>query len=133
MQRHAMTKIVKFDWGGGGGRGGGRGGGGGGAGVYIDFTWPKPSPLVLPLYIQDICLFSPREGFLTHQCNISENINIKNEYRDETTIGTRQQKINEMLKQKKTNSWTPVGPTRARASGTNRLTLKSLGQSRHRV
>ena len=35
------------------------------------------------------------------------------------------QQITEMLKQKKTNSRTPVGPTRARASGTKRL-LKSL-------
>ena len=42
-------------------------------------------------------LFSLREGFLTH----------------------------EILKQKKTNSWTPVGPTGARAPGTNRL-IKSL-------
>ena len=66
-------------------------------------------------------LFSPREGFLPHQCNISENIKI-NEYRNETTMRTRQQEITEMLKQKKTNSWTPVSPTRARASGTNRLT-----------
>ena len=45
----------------------------------------------------------------------------------------QQQGIIEMLKQKKTNSWTPVGPTRARASGTNRLTLKSLGRCRHRM
>ena len=29
-------------------------------------------------------LFSPREGFLTHQCNISESIKIKR--RDETTM-----------------------------------------------
>ena len=43
-------------------------------------------------------------------------------YRDETMIRTRQQEITEMLKQKKTNSWTPFGPTRAKASGTNRLT-----------
>ena len=46
---------------------------------------------------------------------------------------TRQQEITEMLKQKKTNSWTPVGPTRARALGANRLTEKYLGRSRHRV
>ena len=42
-------------------------------------------------------------------------------------MNTRQQEITEMLKQKKTNSRTPVGPTRARASDTNRLTKKSLG------
>ena len=47
--------------------------------------------------------------------------------------GRDSKKITEMLKQKKTNSWTPVGLTRARASGTNRLTLKSLGWNRHRV
>ena len=29
---------------------------------------------------------------------------------------TRPQEITEMLKQKKTNSWSPVGPTRARKS-----------------
>ena len=47
---------------------------------------------------------------------------------------TRQQETTEMLKQKKTNSRTPMGPTRARASGTNRLTEKSLGRrSRHKV
>ena len=40
---------------------------------------------------------------------------------------TRQQEITE----KETNSWTPVGPTRA--SGTNRHTEKSLGRSRDRV
>ena len=67
-------------------------------------------------------LFSALEGFLKHQCNISENIKRPNEYRDETTMRTRQQEINEILEQKKTNSWTPVGPTRARASSTNRLT-----------
>ena len=46
---------------------------------------------------------------------------------------TRQQEITEMLKQKKTNNWTPVGPTKAKASGSNRLTYKSIGRSRHRV
>ena len=54
-------------------------------------------------------LFSPREEFLTHQCNISESIKIK-EYRDETTVRARQQEITEMLKQTKTNSTTPVEP-----------------------
>ena len=39
------------------------------------------------------------------------------------------QEITEMLKQ--TNSRTPAGPTRARASGTNRLANESLGRSRH--
>ena len=48
-------------------------------------------------------------------------------------MGTRPQVITEMLRQKKINSWTPVGPTRARASGTNRLTLKSLRRSRRRA
>ena len=61
-------------------------------------------------------LFSPREGFLTYQCNISKNIK---SYRDETMMRIRQQEITEMLKQNKTNSWTPVGPTRARATDTN--------------
>ena len=65
-------------------------------------------------------LFSPREGFLTHQCNVSENI--KSEYRDETTMRTLQQDITEMLNQKKTVSRTPMDPTRAKASGTKRLT-----------
>ena len=44
---------------------------------------------------------------------------------------TQQQEITEMLKQIKTNSWTPVGPTRVRASGINRLTTKKVrGKSR---
>ena len=77
-------------------------------------------------------LFSPREGFLTHQCNIFENIKIKwiqrwNNDEDSTA------RNNWMLKQKKTNSRTPVGPTRARGPGTIRLTLKSSGRSHHRV
>ena len=37
-------------------------------------TETQPSPLVLPWYTH---LLSPREGFLTHQCNINENIKIK--------------------------------------------------------
>ena len=41
----------------------------------IDFTWPQPSSLALPWNARH--LFSPCEGFLTHQCNISENIKIK--------------------------------------------------------
>ena len=52
--------------------------------------------------------------------------------RDQTMMRTRQQEITEMRKWKKTNSWTPVGPTRARASSTNRFT-SSLGRSHHRV
>ena len=38
-------------------------------------------------------LFSPSDRFLTHQNNISSN-----EYRDETTMKTRQQETTEMLK-----------------------------------
>ena len=43
---------------------------------------------------------------------------------DNKKIRTRQEEITEMLKQKKTYIWTPLGPPRARASGTNRLILK---------
>ena len=55
--------------------------------------------------------FSPLEGFLTHQCNISENIKKQqqqktNEHRDETMTRTRQQEIPETLEQKKINSIT---------------------------
>ena len=57
-------------------------------------------------------LFSPREGFLSHQYNISENKNqtsteIKKKNKKKTTR-TRQQEITGLLKQKKTISWTPV-------------------------
>ena len=52
-------------------------------------------------------LFSPHEGFLTHQCYISENTKKSTNYRDETTMRTRHE-ITEMLEQKKTNSKTPV-------------------------
>ena len=64
MQRHTMTKIVNRSRSNAlersvktlRGRGGGGGGGGwGGGNVYIDFTWPQPSPLVLSWYTQDIC------------------------------------------------------------------------------
>ena len=40
-------------------------------------------------------------------------------YRDETTMRTRQHETTEMLEQKKTNSKTPVDPTKDRASSTN--------------
>ena len=67
------------------------GGGGGGSlnRFYVATTLALSSAV-------DTHLFSPREGFLTHQCNISENIK-SNEYRDETTMRTRQQEIFEML------------------------------------
>ena len=98
------------------GEGGGGGGGGGLNRFYVTTTLALSFAVVYTRH-----LFSPREGFLTHQCNISENIKIKL-ILDEITMGTRQQEITEVLKQKKTNSWTPVGPIRARASGTNRIT-----------
>ena len=66
---------------------GGEGGVGGDANAFCPYLGTVQ---VLPWYTQDI--FSPRERFLTHQCNISENIK-SNEYRDETTMGTRQQEI----------------------------------------
>ena len=50
---------------------------------------------------------------------ISENTNKSTNYRDETTMRTRQHETIEMLEQKKTNSKTPVGPTKDRASSTN--------------
>ena len=70
MQRHTMTEIVNHsrstalerpvrDL----------------LGSLIDFTRPESSPLELVVYTRH--LFSPREGFLIHQCNISENIKIK--------------------------------------------------------
>ena len=64
-------------------------------------------------------LFSPHEGFLTHQCYISENTKKPTNYRDETTMRTRQHETTEMLEKKKTNSKTPVGPTKDRASSTD--------------
>ena len=59
------------------------------------------------LTLSSAVVYIRRERFLTHQCNISDNIK-SNEYRDETTMRTRQEERTEMLKQKKTNSWTPV-------------------------
>ena len=64
-------------------------------------------------------LFTPREAFQTSVEHLPEH-KTSNEYRDEITMRTRQQEITEMLKRKKSNSRTPVGPTRARTSGTNR-------------
>ena len=96
----------------------GEGGGGGGGGVnrvYVATTFALSSAVVYTGH-----LFSPREGFLTHQCNIFENIKIKRIQRwnnDET----RQQEITEMVKQKETNSRIPVGPIRDRTSDSNRL------------
>ena len=46
-------------------------------------------------------LFSPHEGFLTHQCYISENTKKSTNYRDETTMRTQQHETTEMLEQKK--------------------------------
>ena len=87
------------------------GGGGGGLNRFNVVTTLALSSAVV--YTKH--LLSPREGFLTHQCNILENKKKKkkkkksNEYRDETTMRTRQQEITEILKQMNTNSWTPVG------------------------
>ena len=60
-------------------------------------------------------LHSPRKGFLTDQCKIFENIKSK-DYSNETTMRTRQHEITEILDQKKTNSYTPVDPTRDTAN-----------------
>ena len=58
------------------------------------------------------------------KCNHDVHANTYNdikiyEYRDETAMRTRHQNITEVLKQKKINSGTPVGPTKARASSNN--------------
>ena len=68
----------------------------------LTFSFSNRFYLLLQWYTQ-FYLFSPREGFLTHQCNISENTN-SNDYREETTMRTHKQEIAEMLKHKKTNS-----------------------------
>ena len=55
--------------------GGGGGGGGGRGGLnrfYVAITLALSSAVVYTRH-----LFSPRVGFLTHQCSISENIKIK--------------------------------------------------------
>ena len=60
-------------FGGGGGAGGAKGAGGRGYNsIYMATTRVLSSPVVYTRH-----LFNPREGFLTHQCNISENIEIK--------------------------------------------------------
>ena len=82
---------------------------------YVATTFALSSAVVYPRHV-----LSPREGLLTVQY-IRENKKKSNEYRDETTMRTRQQEVIEMLKQKKTNSGTPMGLTKARVSGTNRL------------
>ena len=72
--------------------------GGGRLGFYVATTLAVSSAVVCTRF-----LFSPREGFLTHQCNIK----IKRIQRRKNETMTQQQEITEMLKQKKTNSWTP--------------------------
>ena len=85
MQRHTMIEIVnhsrstalgrsvKILLGGGcGGEGGGGGSGGGLNRFYVATTLALSSAVVYTRY-----LFSSREEFLTHQCNISENIKIQ--------------------------------------------------------
>ena len=64
-------------------------------------------------------LFSPHEGFLTHQCYISENIKNQQITEMTQTMRTRQHETTEMLEQKKTNSKTLVGSTKDRASTIN--------------
>ena len=59
------------------------GGGGGGLNQFFVATTLALSSAV----VHTRRLFSPSEGFLTHQCNISENIKTS-EYRDETTVRT---------------------------------------------
>ena len=57
---------------------------------YVAITLALSSAVVYTRH-----LFCPIEVFLTHQCNISENIK-SNEYRAETTMRTRQQEITEL-------------------------------------
>ena len=90
MQRHTMTEAVnhskstalersiKILL--------GREGEGGLNRFYVATTLALSSAVVYTKH-----LFSSREGFMIHQCNISENIKKSNEYRDETTLWTRQQ------------------------------------------
>ena len=75
-------------------------GGGGEGGLnrfYVATTLAFSSAVV---YIRHLC--SPREGFPTHQCNISENVKKSNKYSDETTMRTRQQGKKKKTKKKKT-------------------------------
>ena len=110
MQRHTMTEIVNhsrstvlersvntFLW--------------VGVGTSLDFTWLKPSPLVLPWYTQDITSSSLRVKGFSLISATSQSTKKLNEYKDETTMRTRQQEITKMLNQKKTSRRTPVGQT----------------------
>ena len=75
MQRHTMTEVVNYSTSTalersvkillGGGRGCLNR-------FYVITTLALSSALVYTRH-----LFSPREGFLSHQCNISENVKIK--------------------------------------------------------
>ena len=87
-----LERSVKYYWGRGVVEGGGLNR------FYVATTLAVSSARVYTRH-----LFSPREGFLTHQFNISRTSK-SNECRDETTMRMRQQEITEMLKQKKTNS-----------------------------
>ena len=69
QQKHRLGTVSKN-------MNGSEGGGGGRKGGFNRFyvaTTPDPSSVV----VYTTQLFSPREGFLIHQCNISENIIIK--------------------------------------------------------
>ena len=79
-------------------------GGGRGRGVgslnrfYVTITLALNSAVVYTKH-----KFYPREGFLSHQCNISENIKIKLMQR-RNNDETRQKEITPKLKQKQSNS-----------------------------
>ena len=73
---------------------------------------------------------SPHEGFQTHQCNISENRDIKRIQRwnnDEDSTARN----NWNAEAKENQQLDSGGPDRA--SGTTRLTKKPVGRTRHRV
>ena len=68
---------------------------------YVTITLALSSAVVYTRH-----LFRPREECLTHQCNILREH--KNQTNTEIKQRWGQQEITEMLKQKNTNSWTPV-------------------------
>ena len=102
-----------------------------GMGLGLNRFYVATTLVLSSLVVYTRHLFSPREGFLTHQCNISENIEIKRIQRwNNDEDPTAKNNWNAEAKKK---SWTPEGPIRARASDTNRLIKMSLGRNRHRV
>ena len=81
---------------------------------------------------QNMQLFGPREGFLTHRWIISGNKQITDKYYDETKIRTRQKQHHWNTGAKENQQLNPGGPSnRQKSPGPNQLKYITLCRGHH--